>query len=721
MLRNGIPRDAFTFSILLKASTSVRSLPFALSIHQHIIVHGYMTDVYIASSLIQSYAKCGEINQAHKIFSQMHERNVVPWTAIVGSYALKGDLNRAFSLYNQMRQQDIRPNSVTFLSLLSGISVLAYLQCVHACVVRYGFELDIMVSNSLLNIYNRCREVKCAKKLFETMSLRDIVTWNSLISGYAQNGCLRECVDLLSKMRKEKTGPDQQTLASIASVVANEGDLRLGKSIHAQVIISGFQSDEHVATTVVGMYLKYGNTDTAFQLFDQVETRDIISWTAMISGLVQSDQADKALYVFCRMLQSSVVPSSATIASILAACAHLGSLIVGRSIHGYVVSQGLILDIPAYNSLLALYAKCNHLNCCHALFDRMKYLDVVSWNVIINGFAQNGFLYEAFSLFNKMITSGEKPDSVTVVSLLQVCASMGVLHLGKWVQNFIIRNGLDSSIKVGTALVDMYSKCGNLQAAQRCFTGIPQPDLVSWSALIAGYGNHGKGYRALKLYSDFLETGMKPNHIIFLSVLSACSHAGLVSEGLALYQSMLEDFSIKPNMKHHACLIDLLCRAGRLEEAYSMVVEMLPGPTLDILGILLDACKNKKMAKLGDVITMRILELKPENAANYVQLAQCYASMRKWDGVGEVWTKMRSLGLKKTPGWSFIVINGIVSVFHMGHGTHPEYKEIVQTVSMLDDVMRTSNPPNGFKSPESRNLPPLTAVSLLLYTAELEG
>ncbi|XP_068640384.1 pentatricopeptide repeat-containing protein At4g04370 [Aristolochia californica] len=687
MLQNGIPPDSFTFSILLKASTSLGVLPFALFIHQHIIVHGYMTDVYIASSLIHMYARRGDISQAHNTFSQMHMRNVVPWTAIVSCYALKGDMSRAFSIYNQMRQQSIQPNSITFLSLLSGISELVYLQCVHACIVRYGFEFDIMVANSLLNIYNRCREVKFARKLFEAMSLRDIVSWNSLISGYAQNGCLKESVDLLNKMRTIETGPDQQTLASVASVVANEGDLRLGKSIHAQVIVSGIQSDKYVVTTLIGMYLKYRETNTAFQLFDQVETRDVISWTGMISGLVQSNQADVALLVFYRMLRSSAVPSSATIASTLAACAHLGSLIVGSSIHGYVTRQKLKLDIPAYNSLLTMYAKCGHLIRSHALFDSMKYRDVVSWNAIINGYAQHGHLYEAFLLFNKMRMLGEKPDSVTVVSLLQACACLGVLHLGKQVHNFIVRNVLNSSIKVGTGLVDMYSKCGNLQTAQRCFNGMPHQDIVSWSALIAGYGSHGKGEKALKLYSDFLQTGMKPNHIIFLSVLTACSHAGLVSEGLAVYQSMTEDFSIKPNMEHHACLVDLLCRARQLEEAYSLVVEMLPGPTSDILGILLDACKTQKTAKLGEVIAKRILELKPVNAGNYVQLAQCYASMGRWDGVGEAWTKMRSLGLKKTPGWSFIELNGFFTVFYMGHSSHPHYKEIVQAVTILDEEM----------------------------------
>ncbi|KAK9268215.1 hypothetical protein L1049_010658 [Liquidambar formosana] len=226
----------------------------------------------------------------------------------------------------------------------------------------------------------------------------------------------------------------------------------------------------------------------------------------------------------------------------------------------------------------------------------------------------------------------------------------------------------------------MYSKCGDLDTAQKCFDTILEQDLVSWSTIIAGYGSHGKGKTALRMYSEFLQTGIKPNHVMFLSVLSACSHDGLVNEGLSIFHFMTEDYAIEPKLEHRACIVDLLSRAGRVEEAYNFYKRMFPDPMIDVLGILLDGCRTNGNMELGDIIARDILMLKPASAGNYVQLAHGYASMNRWDGVGEVWTQMRSLGLKKIPGWSYIELHGTIATFFTSHSSHPQFEEIVLQV-----------------------------------------
>ncbi|KAL9320807.1 hypothetical protein ACSQ67_012646 [Phaseolus vulgaris] len=647
MLKTHVPSDAYTFPSLLRACSSLNLFSLGLSLHQRVLVKGLSIDPYIASSLINFYAKFGCADVARKVFDFMPVRNVVPWTTIIGCYSRLGHVPEAFFLFDGMRRQGIPPTSVTMLSLLLGVSELATVQCLHGCVISYGFMSDTNLSNSMLNVYGKCGNIDDSRKLFDYMDERDLVSWNSLISAYAQIGNLCEVLLLLKTMRVQGVELDRQTFGSVLSVAASRGELKLGRCLHGQILRAGFDLDAHVETSLIVTYLKGGNIDIAFRIFERSSDRDVVLWTAMISGLAQSGSADKALTVFRRMLKFKVKPSTATMASVITACAQLGSFNLGTSIHGYIIRQELHMDIAIQNALVTMYAKCGHLDQSSIVFNMMDKRDLVSWNAMVTGYAQNGYVCKAMFLFNEMRSDHQTPDSITIISLLQGCASTGQLHLGKWIHGFEIKNGLSQSILVDTSLVDMYCKCGDLDTAQRCFNQMPSHDSVSWSAIIAGYGYHGQGEIALRSYSKFLESGMKPNHVIFLSVLSSCSHNGLVEQGLNIYESMTKDFGIAPNLEHHACVVDLLSRAGRVEEAFNVYKKKFSDPVLDVLGIILDACRATGNNELGDRIANDILLLRPTHAGNFVQLAHCYASTNRWEEVGEAWTHMRSLGLKK--------------------------------------------------------------------------
>ncbi|PIA33526.1 hypothetical protein AQUCO_04100160v1 [Aquilegia coerulea] len=709
MLSNKTYPDAYTFPSLLKACTSLGLISHGLLIHQHTIVNGYSSDAYIATSIVHMYSKLGQTYLARKVFDEMSERNVVPWSAIIGCYSRVGDVEMAFCMLNEMRLQGIQPNSVTLLGLLVGILEVRQLLCVQACVFRLGLECVLSLMNSFLNLYGKCGRVDIARSLFESMDEKDIVSWNSMVSGYSQNGYASESIELLNRMRIEGMRPDHQTFGSVVSSVASDSRIQLGKLIHGQIVKAGFISDMHVDTTLIAMYLKFGNVGDAFRLFDGIVDGDVVTWTAIISGLVQNDKADEALHVFRKMLQSGVCPSTATIASALAACAQLASFGHGSSIHGYVVRQKMVLDMALQNSLITMYAKCGHLEQSWFVFDRAFNKDVVTWNAIVAGYAHSGRLDEALILFEKMRVANERPDFITVVSLLQACASLGALQQGKLIHNFVIRNGTGRCISIDTALTDMYSKCGDLFMARKCFDEMPEQDVVSWSTIIAGYGSHGKGETALKMYYESLHSGIEPNYVIFLAVLSACSHAGFVSEGLRIFNSMSEDFRMEPKLEHRACIVDLLSRSGRVQEAYDFVKRMFQQPNIDVMGILLDACRAYKYDDLGDVISREIVALKPESAGNYVQLVHSYASMGRWDDVGEAWMQMRSLGLKKVPGWSSIELHGIIATFFVDHTSHSQYEEIMLMLKILGGEMQdTKTDPktnyNEILLPEKLNL-----------------
>ncbi|OMO76910.1 Plant peroxidase [Corchorus capsularis] len=619
-----------------------------------IILRGFSSDSYTASSLINFYAKFGHTENARKVFDETPSRDVVPWTAIIGCHCRGGDVENAFSTYNEMRCDGVEPSPVTFLSLLSGALELAHVQALHGCVVLYGFESDIALGNSLLNSYSKCGSIEEARGLFELMDQRDKISWNSLISGYAQLGNAEKILQLVYRMKMESIRPDQQSFASLVTAVAAQGKLDLGKVVHGQILRCGFDLDAHVETALMVMYLKCGNTDAGYKIFEGISEKDVVLWTAMISGLVQTNCADKALIVFHQMLKSRVEPSTATITSALAACAQLGSFDLGTSIHAYILRQGLAIDIPAQNSLVTMYAKCGYLEHCSVVFEGMDEKDLVSWNAIIAGYAKNDQLSKALLFFNKMRLTLQKPDSLTVVALLQASASTGALHQGKWLHSFVIRNCLRPCILVDTALVDMYCKCGDLDTAVKCFGVMVERDLISWSTIIGGYGSHGKGEKALSMYFEFLKSGMEPNKVIFLSIMSACSHNGLVDQGLRIFQSMARDFGVQPEVEHHACIVDLLCRAGRVEEAYNFYKGNFSEPSVDVLSMLLDACRANNKLELCDVIAQEVITLRPASAGNYVQIAHCYASMSRWNDVGKALTEMRFLGLRKLPGWSFI-------------------------------------------------------------------
>ncbi|CAJ1962547.1 unnamed protein product [Sphenostylis stenocarpa] len=687
MLTNHVPSDAYTFPSLFKACSSLNYFYLGLSLHQRILVEGLSLDPYIASSLIYFYAKFGCSDVARKVFDFMPERNVVPWTTIIGCYSRMGHVPEAFFLFDGMRLQGIPPSSVTMLSLLFGVSELAHVQCLHGCAILYGFMSDINLSNSMLNVYGKCGDIEDSRKLFDSMDQRDLVSWNSLISAYGRIGNLYEVFLLLKTMRVQGFELDPQTFGSLLSLAASMGELKLGRCLHGQILRAGFDLDACVETSLIVMYLKGGNIDIAFRMFERSSDKDVVLWTAMISGLVHCGSADRALAVFRQMLKYRVKPSTTTMAIVITACAQLGSFNLGTSIHGYILRQELQLDLASQNSLVTLYAKCGHLDQSFIVFDMMDKRDLVTWNAMVTGYAQNGHVCKAMFLFNEMRSYRQTPDSITIVSLLQGCASTGQLHLGKWIHGFVIRNGFRPCILVDTSLVDMYCKCGDLDTAQRCFNQMPNHDLVSWSAIIAGYGYHGKGESALRSYSMFLESGMKPNHVIFLSVLSSCSHNGLVQQGLNIYESMTKDFGIVPNLEHHACVVDLLSRAGKVAEAYNVYKKKFSEPVLDVLGIILDACRVNGNDELGDTIANDMLMLRPTHAGNFVQLAHCYASINKWEEVGEAWTHMRSLGLKKIPGWSFIVLHGTITTFFTDHNSHPQFQEIVCTLKILRKEM----------------------------------
>eukprot|EP01018_Ginkgo_biloba_P034076 Gb_04449 [translate_table: standard] len=688
MQQAGIQPDSFTFPFVLKACSSLSALQQGKEIHEQVIRSSFESNVYAANALIDMYAKCRCTEIAREVFDKISKRNVVSWSAMIAGYAQNGQASEALNLFRQMQLAGVKPNRVTILSVLPACADLVSLQQgkdIHNYIIENELESDVSVGTALVVMYSKCGSIEFARKLFDNMYQKDVILWTAMIAGYVQNGHGNEALTLFYQMQWADVKPNKVTIVSVLSACADLAALQEGRDIHNYIIQNGLESDMYVQNALINMYTRCGSIKIARELFDNMFKRDVVSWSAMIAGYAQHGLANEALTLFHQMQLRHVELNRLTILSLLTACADLSALQQGKDIHDYIMKNGLDSDVSVGTALVDMYAKCGNIEIARQLFDKMSIRDVVSWSAMIAGYAQNGHADEAVALFIQMQLADVKPNPITMVSVLQACAHLGAQQQGKWIHDYIIRSGFESNVFVGTALIDMYAKCGSIETARQLFDKMSKRDVVAWTAMIAAYGMHGHGKDALALFSEMQHTNLQPNHITFISVLSACSHAGLVDEGWQYFECMKQNYCITPKVEHYACMVDLLGRAGHLDEAHDFIKKMPLEPDVSVWGSLLAACRVHRNIELGEHVAKRLFDLDPENAGYYVLLSNIYCAAGRWDDATKVRATVKERGLKKPPGCSFIEVNNTVHAFLVGDRSHPQ-SEIIY--AMLDTLTK---------------------------------
>lgn len=385
------------------------------------------------------------------------------------------------------------------------------------------------------------------------------------------------------------------------------------------------------------------------------------------------------------MLQCRISPSSYTFTSVIKACADLSTLRLGKRVHSHVLVCGYGSDPFVQAALITFYGKSGDLSVARKLFDKTPERTVVSWNSMISSYEQNGFSREAIGLFNLMQEQGVQPDSTTFVSVLSACSQLGALGLGCWVHRYIIENELHVNVVLGTALINMYARCGNVTEAQEVFNLMNERNVIAWTAIISAHGMHGYGNQAMKLFLRMKSEGPRPNNVTFVAVLSACAHSGLVQDGRKAYASMSQEYGLVPGVEHHVCLVDMLGRAGLLTEAYQFIKDLNhPEPSPAIWTAMLGACKMHKNFILGVEVAELLLAVEPDNPGHYVMLSNIYALAGRMDRVETVRKMMNQRRLKKQVGFSTIEVDHKTYLFSMGDKSHHETTEIYQ---YLDELM----------------------------------
>eukprot|EP01018_Ginkgo_biloba_P030650 Gb_26653 [translate_table: standard] len=687
-LDSGFPLDCNTYASLLQSCTTIKSLN---QVHAQIVLSGLDQNVFLETKLVNVYAGCGSPGKARRVFDKISEPNVFSWNAIIRCYAWNGPWEETLSLYHQMQRTGIQPDEFTFPFVLKACARLSALQQgkeIHDQIIRCRLEASLYVGNALVDMYAKCGNIELARQLFDEMAIRDVVSWSAMITGYAQNGYADEALTLFHQMQLAEVKPNRATIVSVLPACAELTALQQGKDIHDYIIKNRLESDVSVRTALVTMYARCGSIDAACQLFDEMSKRDVVSWSAMIAGYAQTGHANEALSLFHQMQLAGVRPNSVTMVSVLPACAHLRDLHQGKCMHAYITKNGFESNVSVRNTLIDMYAKCGCIDIAWQLFGKMSKVDVISWNAMIAGYAHNGYANEALSIFHQMRLADVIPNRVTVVSVLPACADLAALQEGKGIHVYTIKKGFESDISVGTALVAMYAKCGLLELARKLFDRMPKRDVLSWNTMIGGYGMHGQVEDVIALFLQMQKRGIGPDHITFICVLSACSHAGFVDEGWQYFESMSRDYFITPRLEHYACMVDLLGRAGYLYEAQNFIEKMPIEPDAYVWGAFLGACRIHCNFELVEHASERLLELEPKNAGNYVLIANIYAAAGRWDVVEKMRSMLKYKGLKKNPGCSWIEIKNRVHTFLVGDSSHPQSGEIYAMIETLDEQMK---------------------------------
>ncbi|XP_008806008.2 pentatricopeptide repeat-containing protein At2g02980, chloroplastic [Phoenix dactylifera] len=481
--------------------------------------------------------------------------------------------------------------------------------------------------------------------------------------------------------------PIETPLPSLVSLLSKCTTLRERQQLHALAIKSHLQDHPSLLTKLITsccLHPKTSSMDYAHRLFDRIPHPDVVLFNTMSRGYSRSHTPIQSFSLFIRMLETGVAPDDYTFPSLLKACASARASKEGMQAHGITVKLGLAENIYVRPTLVNMYAECGSIRAARTLFDGMEEPCVVSYNSMITACVRSSRPSEALALFRELQAKGLKPTDVTMLSVLSSCALSGALELGKWIHEYIRRNGFDSYIKVNTALIDMYAKCGSLEDAVQVFRETSSKDTQAWSAMIVAYAVHGHGSKAISLFEEMQREGIKPDDITFLGVLYACSHSGRVDEGLGYFHSMRSGYGIVPGIKHYGCVVDLLARAGRLDEAYDFIDGLPNEPTPILWRTLLSACGGHGNVDLGKRVFERILELDDSHGGDYVILSNMCASDGRWEDVNRIRKLMGEQRIVKVPGCSSIEVDNMVHEFFSGDGKHPQSREVYR---MVDEVV----------------------------------
>ncbi|KAF2301375.1 hypothetical protein GH714_023383 [Hevea brasiliensis] len=573
------------------------------------------------NSMISAYAKNGRVRDARTIFDKMPRKNLVSWNTMISGYLHNDKIDEAYELFVEMPERDLFSWTLMITcytrngELEKAQELLDSLPC--------NFKKEAACWNAMIAGYAKEGRYDEAKRLFDEMPIKNLVSWNSMLKGYTQNGEMRLALQFFNEMHERNV---------VSWNLMVDGFVELGDLDFAWEYFKRIPEPNVVSwVTMLSGFAKNGKILEAGKLFDQMPTRNVVSWNAMISAYVQNCQIDEAGKLFDKMPERDSVSWTAMINGLV----RVGKLDEARKI----LNKMPYKNIAAQTAMISGYTHCRRMDEAVHLFKKMVVKDIVSWNIMITAYAQMGQMDRALKIFEEM---GER-NLVSWNSLISGFMLNGLyLSALRWqLHHLVVKSGYLNDLLICNALITMYSKCGRISEAEHVFNGIDHADIVSWNSLIGGYALNGCGKEALQLFQEMALEGVVPDQVTFISTLSACSHAGLTDQGLELFQRMTQVYGMELLAEHYACIVDLLGRAGRLDEAFEIVKGMKIKANAGVWGALLAACRTHKNLELGKLAAQKLLEFEPDKTSNYVLLSNMHAEAGRWSEVQEVRISMK--------------------------------------------------------------------------------
>ncbi|KAG5010990.1 hypothetical protein JHK87_019505 [Glycine soja] len=670
MVRAGVKPDECTYPFVLKVCSDFVEVRKGREVHGVAFKLGFDGDVFVGNTLLAFYGNCGLFGDAMKVFDEMPERDKVSWNTVIGLCSLHGFYEEALGFFRVMvaAKPGIQPDLVTVVSVLPVCAetedkVMA--RIVHCYALKVGLlGGHVKVGNALVDVYGKCGSEKASKKVFDEIDERNVISWNAIITSFSFRGKYMDALDVFRLMIDEGMRPNSVTISSMLPVLGELGLFKLGMEVHGFSLKMAIESDVFISNSLIDMYAKSGSSRIASTIFNKMGVRNIVSWNAMIANFARNRLEYEAVELVRQMQAKGETPNNVTFTNVLPACARLGFLNVGKEIHARIIRVGSSLDLFVSNALTDMYSKCGCLNLAQNVFN-ISVRDEVSYNILIIGYSRTNDSLESLRLFSEMRLLGMRPDIVSFMGVVSACANLAFIRQGKEIHGLLVRKLFHTHLFVANSLLDLYTRCGRIDLATKVFYCIQNKDVASWNTMILGYGMRGELDTAINLFEAMKEDGVEYDSVSFVAVLSACSHGGLIEKGRK-YFKMMCDLNIEPTHTHYACMVDLLGRAGLMEEAADLIRGLSIIPDTNIWGALLGACRIHGNIELGLWAAEHLFELKPQHCGYYILLSNMYAEAERWDEANKVRELMKSRGAKKNPGCSWVQVGDLVHAFLVG-------------------------------------------------------
>ncbi|XP_042513952.1 pentatricopeptide repeat-containing protein At3g57430, chloroplastic-like [Macadamia integrifolia] len=653
---------------LLNSCAAERNLKIGLGIHAGVLKSGLAPYTFVANALLDFYSKCGQLEDAFKVFDLMPVKTIVSWTSMMSGCCQNGSADAAISIFQQMLSENMQPNEFTFAVLLQVCGQtrdLKLTEMIHGNLIVNELIEHQFLKYSMVDAYSKCGLSLAAEKLIKKSCCRDVVSWTMAISGCVLNGLIERAFVLFSDMLADGVAPNRVTFQSMIQACSLLNRWLVSRCIHGFVIKSQLYMDTLVTNSLIQMYSNNGYYEESIKIF----------------------------WEFCFRGDGPYLRPE-TMATLLQGCGHLNCLRQGKEVHGYLIRHRFLPCIVVENSLVDMYAENKQDHLAFRIFGKMNEKDIISWNTLISCLVKNGCPSEALMLLGKVHSNegeGVVPDSVTVLTSLQSCSELASFDMGQVMHGYITRSGFGNDIFIGNALVTMYGKSGRICYAKKVFEEMPTKDTGSWNAMIAAYRINGDGISALQTLGRMRKLGIyQPNAVTFVNVFSACSHSGLVEEAFECFSKMDEEYGVQPSMEHYACMVDLLGRQGRLDEAEDFIKKMPFRPGQSVWGALLGSCGLSRNVEVAERAASKLSILEPEGKVWRVTMSNVYAGVERWEDAVKLRLEMKhGQGLRKDPGWSGIEVRGVSYRFVAGDTRHPESEKIYKVLKVTKEHIQT--------------------------------